>query len=87
MALTVNTGDARTKVLTGAAGTEIQGYLKVNGHDTKVFCDASGIVAEIGRGETDADITFLALRQEDGTRTYLYPNAAGNGLIVTATKP
>lgn len=42
---------------------------------------------EIGQGTTDGDITFIALRNESGTKCYIYPNAAGNDIVVSTTKP
>lgn len=45
-----------------------------------------GTDAEIGRGATDQDVTFVALRSPNGTKYYLYPNDAGV-LVVTTTKP
>jgi len=48
---------------------------------------SGGTDVEVGRGTTDTDITFITLRNASGTKYYIYPNAAGNGLTVTATKP
>lgn len=47
----------------------------------------SGVDAEVGRGTTDPDITYLALRNANGTRCYIYPDAAGTGIVVSTTKP
>jgi len=46
-----------------------------------------GAEAILGRGETDDEITYLALRNEQGELTYIYPNAAQNGVTVSGTKP
>lgn len=54
---------------------------------TKQFFDKLGGVCEIGRGTTDQDITYIALKNENGALSYIYPNAAGTGLIVLGTKP
>jgi hypothetical protein len=43
--------------------------------------------AELGRGTTDTDITYLGLRNANGTKCYIYPNAAGNGIVVSTEKP
>jgi hypothetical protein len=43
--------------------------------------------AELGRGTTDTDITYLGLRNANGTKCYIYPNAAGNGIVVTTIQP
>ncbi len=42
---------------------------------------------EFGRGVTDTEITYIALRNSNGTKCYLYPNAAGTGITVTTVKP
>jgi hypothetical protein len=43
--------------------------------------------AEIGRGASDLDITYLALRNASGTKVYIYPNAGGTGVTVSTTAP
>jgi len=72
MALTVITNDT-TATLRTSADTAIE--------------DMTGFRSAVGRGATDTDITFQALRNEDGTVSYTYPNAASNGLITTTTRP
>ncbi len=52
-----------------------------------IFADKEGIAVRLVRGTTDTDITALALRNQDGTECFIYPNAAGNGVIVTAVAP
>lgn len=54
-----------------------------------VWFDEVGLVAEVGRGESDAEITYLALysTQDGGTKCYIYPNATSNGITVSDTKP
>jgi hypothetical protein len=47
----------------------------------------TNVDAELGRGTTDADITYLALRNANGTKCYIYPNSAGNGIVVSTFKP
>jgi hypothetical protein len=47
----------------------------------------TNVDAELGRGVTDPDITYLALRNANGTKCYIYPNAAGDGIVVSTTKP
>lgn len=42
---------------------------------------------EIGRGATDTDITYIALRNASGTKVYIYPDAAGTAVTVSTTKP
>lgn len=70
------------------AGTS--GGKEENGSDniqTKNFFDKLGEVCEIGRGETDTDITYIALRNASGTKVYIHPDAAGTAITVTPTKP
>lgn len=49
--------------------------------------DAKGAVYALGRGESDTKVTYIKLFNTGGTACYLYPNAAGNGLIVSTAKP
>lgn len=42
---------------------------------------------QFGRGATDTDITFVALRNSAGTLCYVYPDTAGTAIVVSATKP
>jgi hypothetical protein len=49
--------------------------------------DLSALGIEFGRGATDTDITYIALRNASGTKCYVYPNAAGNAITVSTTKP
>lgn len=53
----------------------------------KTGFDARGLVVEIGRGTTDPNKTYLALFNTNGTKCYLYPNDAGDGLVVDTVKP
>lgn len=57
------------------------------GRNSRTKMDMQGINTVIGRGETDMDIEYLALPNENGDLTYAYPNAAQNGWIVTPTRP
>lgn len=47
----------------------------------------TNVDVEIGRGITDTDITFIALRNAGGTQCFIYPDAAGTGITVTSTHP
>lgn len=49
--------------------------------------DAKGPVYELGRGVTDPAITYVALYNTSGVKCYLFPNAAGNGVTCSTTKP
>ena len=42
---------------------------------------------EIGRGDTDTDITYIRLKNAGGTDIYIYPNAGGDGITISDTKP
>lgn len=84
MAVTRVLGDPRATAATSAGGTEVNGWAS---KETKKFSDKDGKVADIGRGETDTNIGYIALPNEDGNLTYIYPNAAQNGVIVSAAKP
>jgi hypothetical protein len=47
---------------------------------------ASGVDAQIGRGDTDSDITYIRLRSPDGNDWYLYPDNNGD-LQIDANEP
>lgn len=47
---------------------------------------ATNVDAEIGRGATDADRTYIALRRSDGTKVYIYVDT-GTTVLCSATKP
>ena len=49
--------------------------------------ESSAPALEIGRGTTDTDVVYLALRNADGELAYIYPNAAQNAIVVQAAKP
>ena len=84
MPLTVVSNDSRATRIGQAGGSTIS---QMNVLDTQKFFDDAGFVGAIGRGATDADITFIELQRDDGTSAFIYPNAAGNGIIVQTTKP
>jgi hypothetical protein len=46
----------------------------------------SGVDAQIGRGNTDDEITYIRLRSPNGSDWYLYPDDSGN-LQIDATEP
>ncbi|MFH2036754.1 MAG: dockerin type I repeat-containing protein [Candidatus Zixiibacteriota bacterium] len=43
--------------------------------------------AELGRGTSNTNITYMALRNANGTKCYIYPDPTGNTIIVSTTKP
>lgn len=44
-------------------------------------------IAEFGRGASDKDITYIALRNASGTLMYVYPNSGATGLVTSTTAP
>lgn len=69
---------------TVAAGTS---RLDASHKRTRTFSDDKGVVFIIGRGESDINITYTAQYNTNGTLVYSYPNANGDGTIVTTVKP
>jgi hypothetical protein len=81
-----------TRVLNDPRATAVCSGGRDSGHEMtkKVLdsrVDAKGQVIEIGRGVTDTDITYIALYNSTGVKTYIYPDAAGTAITVTPTKP
>lgn len=81
-----------TRVLNDPRATAVSSGGRDRGHEfgkavLESLTDAKGPVAEIGRGVTDPAITYVALYNTNGTKCYLFPNEAGNGTIVSTTKP
>ena len=56
------------------------------GEKLEVEWVSGGTDVEIGRGTSDTDITFIALRSPNGAKWYVYPDDSGN-LVVTTTHP
>ena len=77
-------GDTNATNAGTAAGTEGSPYAD---DVTKAFFDKLGLMARLGRGQTDTDITYVELMNENGTSVFIFPNAAGNGVTVQTTKP
>jgi len=86
-AFTVVTNDARAAKITGMQRHEMQEAQPGTGNETKVIVDEVGVVCIIGRGETNPLITYKALYNAGGTLCYVYPNAAGNGVLCSTVKP
>lgn len=84
MTFPVTTNDPRAARLTGMSrhrSADMQ-------HDVAEFLeDDLGEVVRFGRGTTDPRITYSAQYNTNGVLVYRYPNAAGNGDIVTTVKP
>ena len=87
MSFTIVTNDARAAKITGTQRHEMQEVQGTSSRELKVYFDEVGLVALIGRGETDATLTYVALQKTGGTLTYIHPNAAGDGIVVTTVKP
>ena len=79
--------------VTGVVGTSTYStvdndlFTKEVGRENRTRMDMHGISDAVGRGETDTDITYQTLINEGGDPCFIYPNAAGNGIIVTQTRP
>jgi hypothetical protein len=86
-AFTVVTNDARAAKVTGMQRHEMQEAQPGTGKETKVIFDERGLIAVIGRGETNPLITYKALNNAAGVLCYIYPNAAGNGVLCSTVKP
>jgi hypothetical protein len=82
--VTVVSNDERAAKLTGAARHEQR---EIGSDETKVYVDPLGIVAIIGRGESDPNVTYFALKNTNGDTVYCYPNAAGDGLLFSTSVP
>lgn len=76
----VGSQDTYSSFSTDSLGPEV-------GRESRTWMDMHGIAGAKGRGETDLDITYLELMNENGDPTFIYPNAAQNGVVVTATRP
>jgi len=63
--------------------------LKQVDDNTVQLTDGTGTepMFEVGRGTTDTDIVYLALRNADGELAYIFPNALQTGIVVQAAKP
>ena len=66
-------GESITKIAHGSIVSELDG--------------GPGPGVEIKRGATDSDITYIALRNADGTLVYIYPNPSGEGVHASTAKP
>jgi hypothetical protein len=42
---------------------------------------------DVGRGESENALGYIALRNELGVLCYLYPNDTGDGIVVATVKP
>jgi hypothetical protein len=52
-----------------------------------IIADATSYLMEVGRGTSDTDATYIALKSTDGTTAYIYPNSTENGIVVSTTHP
>lgn len=86
MTLTRHLNDPRAGRLTGPNRHESLDINSTNGV-LKSWEDARGQVLECGRGVTDPRVTYTAQYNTNGVKCYRYPNAAGNGDVVTTVAP
>lgn len=84
---TVVSNDPRAPRLTGVNRHEMQDAQAGANTDDKTLDDEKGPVSAFGRGVSDPNVTYLALYNTNNTKIYIYPDAAGTGLIVTSVKP
>jgi hypothetical protein len=47
---------------------------------------ANNVDVEIGRGDTDTDRTYIAVRRSDGTKVYIFVDT-GTTISASTTKP
>ena len=87
MGYTVVSNDTRATRLTGVNRHEMQEAQAGADADNKVIEDEFGGAFATGRGATDPNITYISLYNTNNVLCYIYPNAAGTGIIVSATKP
>ena len=59
--------------------------IKVTGQIAAEF--ETNVDIELGRGVTDTDITYIAIRNANGDMCYIYPSDTGKGIKVSTTKP
>ncbi len=84
---TVVSNDPRATRITTAERHEMAEMGVLSGGDVKSGEDERGEVWAEGRGVNDLNITYLKLYNTNGTACYIYPNAAGTGIIVSPTQP
>lgn len=89
---TIVTNFNAAKRMTGVSRHEMKEDSGGNNGECKVLLDELGVVAIIGRGETNKRITYIALKfdgttPESDTFAYVFPNATGDGIEVTTVKP
>lgn len=85
--LTVVQNNPSQAVQTGSLRHEMYEDSGGAGGNAKAILDETGIVAQFGRGATDPIITYMVLTNTNHQTCYIYPNAAGTGIIVSLTRP
>lgn len=85
--LTVVTNDERAARVTGFARHEMQEAQAGSQDHDKVIEDEDGLVVAFGRGTTDPLVTYVALVNTNSDIVYISPNAAGDGINVSTTRP
>lgn len=74
----INTGVSRHEMQEDSGGAQTE---------AKWVADEVGRVCGQGRGVSDPNITYIVLLNTNNQLCYIYPNAAGTGIIVSTTKP
>ncbi len=57
-----------------------------NDENSITWDDAKGFIAEVGRGETNSTVTYIAVKSPDGQTRYITVNNAG-AVSSSTTKP
>jgi hypothetical protein len=84
---TIVKNDPRATALGSAERHEMAEMGNLSGGDIKSGDDEQGETWAFGRGVVDLNITYLKLYNTSGVPCYIYPNAAGTGIIVSPTQP
>lgn len=85
--LTVVSNDPTAARKTGVGRHEMKEMSGGNNNEADALFDDVGLVRLTGRGELDENVTYVALYNTNNVLCFIYPNAAGDGLIVQTTKP
>jgi hypothetical protein len=84
---TVVTNDPRAARVTSAERHEMAEMGNLSGGDIKTVDDEVAEVGAFGRGVSDPNVTYVKLYNDAGVACYIYPNAAGDGIVVSTVQP
>lgn len=74
----INTGVNRHEMQEDSGGAQTE---------AKWITDENGRIVGFGRGVLDPNVTYMVLLNTNNQLCYIFPNAAGNGIIVSTVKP